>query len=72
MSLISRSLAAQLGQGNMVRFTHLKANRSLTKPDEADDDDAEDDLIGGQQRLAVGDHVADAGRLAPISSATIT
>ena len=28
--------------------------------DQADDDDAEDDLVGDQQRLAVGDHVADA------------
>ena len=31
------------------------------QPDHADDDDAEDDLAGGEQRLAVDDHVADAG-----------
>src|SRR5512147_42274 len=30
------------------------------EPDHADDDDAEDDLAGVEQRLAVGDHVADA------------
>src|SRR5439155_25711868 len=30
------------------------------QPDQAADDDAEDDLIGGEQRLAVRDHVADA------------
>lgn len=34
------------------------------QPDEADDDDAEDDLAGVEQRLAVGDHVADAARRA--------
>ena len=32
--------------------------------DHADHDDAEDDLAGVQQRLRVGDHVADAGRRA--------
>src|SRR5207249_2661824 len=31
-------------------------------PDAADDQDAEDDLAGIEQRLAVHDHVADAGR----------
>ena len=34
------------------------------EPDHADHDDAEDDLAGVEQRLAVGDHVADARRRA--------
>ena len=34
------------------------------QPDDADDDDAEDDLAGREQRLAVDDHVTDAGRRA--------
>src|SRR5262245_9646495 len=34
------------------------------QPDQADHDDAEDDLVGRQQGLAVGDHVADAARRA--------
>src|SRR5690606_14109840 len=34
------------------------------KADEADDDDAEDDLPGSEPRLAVDDHVADARRRA--------
>src|SRR3989442_10291192 len=34
------------------------------EPDHADHDDAEDDLAGIEQRLAVGDHVTDAARRA--------
>src|SRR3954466_4151163 len=41
---------------------HPLETQVARQTDEADDDDAEDDLIGGEQRLAVGDHVADAAR----------
>src|SRR6476646_380841 len=34
------------------------------EPDDSDQDDAEDDLAGIEQRLAVGDHVANAARRA--------
>ena len=47
--------------GKRRRLSALKSEVAH-QADEADDDDAEDDLVGRQQRLAVGDHVADAAR----------
>ena len=61
-SMTSLLIAQQL-HGNMRWFAHLNA-KSEIKPDHADHDDAEDDLAGVQQRLRVGDHVADARRRA--------
>ena len=59
---IASLLIARL-QGNSQRLVALN-RKSEIEADHADDDDAEDDLAGGEQRLAVDDHVADAGRRA--------
>jgi hypothetical protein len=49
----------QLAHGNRCWLPFLEGEVAC-QADQADHDDAEDDLVGRQQRLAVGDHVADA------------
>ena len=59
-SLLMRASTLTQGSTGYSRwFAHLN-RKSEIEPDHADHDDAEDDLAGVEQRLAVGDHVADA------------
>ena len=49
------------GSRETARRLHRLEQEVGDQPDHADDDDAEDHLAGAEQRLAVDDHVADAG-----------
>src|SRR6185369_6164038 len=57
--LIGLSSASKLRPWKQLAIERLEGEVG-DQADQADHDDAEDDLVGGQQRLAVGDHVPDA------------
>ena len=62
-SAMRLGMLSATGPREQPRFAHLNS-RSESRPMTPMHDDAEDDLAGVEQRLAVGDHVADAARRA--------